>query len=319
MPYDNVFAGKSVVITGGTGSFGHFMVRELLRFDVSSVTVLSRDEEKQWEMSREFPDKRLRFVIGDVRDRRRMFEVINGDYVYHAAALKIIPNCEANPSEAYKTNLTGSINVRDACLANHVKKAIFISTDKAVKPVNIYGMSKALAERLWTDPSRHASAHIHNRFTIVRYGNVLGSRGSIVPYFKDLMKTRQQLPITHPLMTRFLNTWSEAIDLLFYATASDIEGQVYVPKNPACRIIDLVTALAGPDYPTIVTGIRPGEKIDEILISEEETRRTEENEDYFIVHQYGIYASNMTREYSSSNAKRLNVDEISLLLKNAGL
>jgi len=308
-----MFEGKSVLITGGTGSFGHHMVKELLKTNASAITIFSRDEEKQWEMSREFPDQRMRFVIGDVRDRERVFEVLNADYVYHAAALKIIPICEANPTEAYKTNLVGTMNVRDACVANNVKRAILVSTDKAVKPVNAYGMSKALAEKVWL------MRHPVTVFTVVRYGNVLGSRGSVVPYFKDLIKEGKPIPVTHTSMSRFFLNLQEAIELVWYATMTGSGGEVFVRRSPACKIADLAIAMAGPDYPIRVIGVRPGEKIAEVLISEEEIRRTEEQNDYYIVHPYGAYSSSMVGEFTSDTARQLGVSEIASILRQANL
>jgi len=308
-----MFEAKSVVITGGTGSFGHHIVGELLKSNVSTITIFSRDEEKQWEMSREFPDERMRFVIGDVRDRERVFEVLNADYLYHAAALKIIPTCETNPTEAYKTNLVGTLNVRDACVANKVKRATLISTDKAVKPVNAYGMSKALAEKVWL------MRHPVTVFTVVRYGNVLGSRGSVVPYFKGLLKEKKPLPVTHTSMSRFLLTLQQGIQLVFHATLTGSGGEVFVHKSPACKITDLAKAMAGPDYPTVEIGVRPGEKIAEVLISEEEIRRTEEQNEYYVVHPYGSYRSSMREEFTSDTTRQLSVSEIASILKQADL
>ncbi len=307
------FDAKSVFITGGTGSFGHHIVRELLKTKVATITIFSRDEEKQLEMSREFPDDRIKFVIGDVRDRERVFEVLNADYVYHAAALKIIPTCEANPTEAYKTNLVGTLNVRDAAIANRVKRAILISTDKAVKPVNTYGMSKALGEKLWLI---HAPLTV---LTVVRYGNVLGSRGSVVPYFTELIKQGKPIPVTHPSMSRFFLTLQEAIELVFYATTTGSGGEVFVKRSPACKITDLAIAMVGSDYPITNIGIRPGEKIAEVLISEEEIRRTEEQNEYYVVHPYDSYHSSMKEEFTSDIARQLDVSEIISLLKQANL
>lgn len=313
LSFEKALEGKSVLITGGTGSFGRYVVRELLKSNASKITVFSRDEEKQWEMSREFADERMRFVIGDVRDRERVFEVLHADYVYHAAALKIIPCCEANPTEAYKTNLVGTLNVRDACLANRVERAILISTDKAVKPVNTYGMSKALAEKVWL--MRHPATV----FTVVRYGNVIGSRGSVVPYFRNLLKEKKPLPITHPSMSRFLLTLHQAIELIFHATLTGLGGQVFVRKSPACKVTDLARAIAGPNYPIVEIGVRPGEKIAEVLISEEEIRRTEDQNEYYVVHPYGSYDSSARDEFTSDTARQLTVSEIASTLRENGL
>ena len=217
-----------MLVTGGTGSFGHHIVGELRKSEASTITVFSRDEEKQWEMSKEFPDKRMNFVLGDVRNRERVFEVLKADYVYHAAALKIIPTCEANPTEAYKTNLLGTLNVHDACIANKIKKTILISTDKAVKPVNTYGMSKALAEKIWLA----LPADSLHCCTVRKF---LGSRGSIVPFFRELIKQKKPLPVTHTSMSRFLLTLQQGIELVFFATLTATGGEVFVYKCPCIQ------------------------------------------------------------------------------------
>jgi UDP-N-acetylglucosamine 4,6-dehydratase/5-epimerase len=305
---------KTVVVTGGTGSFGHFVVRELLKRDVSRIVVFSRDEEKQLDMRREIPDPRVAFFIGDVRDRERVLETLRADYVYHAAALKIIPTCEENPAEAYKTNLIGTLNVREACIRNNVKKALIVSTDKAVKPVNTYGMTKALSEKLWLAPSRDGPI-----FTAVRYGNVIGSRGSILPLFKELIAQKKPLPITDPSMTRFLITLKQAIQLVLEATQKAKGGEIFVPKCSACKVTDLIEAMVGKDYPTEAIGIRPGEKITEVLVSEEEFRRTEERKDQLIIHPHGRFHNPvMQSEFSSDNAHRLGLQEIKALLQETG-
>ncbi len=308
-----IFKDKKVVVTGGTGSFGHVVIRRILEAPVAAVTVFSRDEEKQLDMEREYKDPRLSFVIGDVRDYQRILDAVTGvDVVYHAAALKIIPTCEKHPVESIQTNLVGTMNVKKACSEAKVKKAIFICTDKAVKPVNVYGMSKALAERLWLS----YSAPCDTVFAAVRYGNVIGSRGSIVPYFKELLKTHEPFPITSPLMTRFLITLEQAIELVFYATLHMEKGQIFVPKIPACKITDLATAMGGKDYPTKITGIRPGEKLDEVLISEEEIRRTRILEDYYVIEPHGTrQEQELQEEYTSANTTQLSIEGIRELIE----
>ncbi|HKZ94878.1 MAG TPA: polysaccharide biosynthesis protein [Candidatus Bathyarchaeia archaeon] len=307
------FKGKHIFITGGTGSFGHTIVGELLKLDVSKVTVYSRDEEKQLDMEGEFSDPRLDFVIGDVRDYDRLRETIKPrtDIVYHAAALKVIPTCEKHPLEAVKTNLLGSINVRKACLEKDVGKALLISTDKAVKPVNAYGMTKALAEKIWISDMKGLST----LFSVVRYGNVVGSRGSVVPYFQNLMSQKKPLPITDRRMSRFLITLKQAINLVFKATATMVGGEIFVPKIPACKVTDLAEAMGGNDYPITITGIRPGEKIAEVLISEEEIRRTKDLEKYFVIEPHGsAKTQELLEEYTSENTTQLKIEEIKELI-----
>ena len=307
------FEGKRIFITGGTGSFGHTIVTELLKFPVKRVTVYSRDEEKQLDMERLFPDPRLDFVIGDVRDYDRIREVIKSDtdIVYHAAALKVIPTCEKHPSEAIKTNLVGSINVREVCIKKNVSKALFISTDKAVKPVNTYGMTKALAEKVWLSNLNELSTI----FSVVRYGNVIGSRGSVIPYFRNLISQNKSLPITDQRMSRFLLTLKQAIDLVFNATLMMTGGEVFVPKIPASKILDIAVALAGKEYKCEIVGVRPGEKVSEVLISEEESWRTEDKGEFFVIHPYGRFKSRKSNKYTSETTAQLSVNEIRELLE----
>lgn len=257
------FRNKRIFITGGTGSFGQALVPVLLNLPVKSITVYSRGEEKQLNMSRLYPDPRLQFIIGDVRDRERIFQVTRDvDILYHAAALKIISVCEKFPEEAFRTNVVGTMNVKDACLHNSVSKALFINTDKAVKPINAYGMTKGLAEKIWLKD---------NLYTATRYGNVFGSRGSVVPYFAQLISQKQPLKITDSRMTRFILTLEQAVGLVLFATENMSGGDVFIYRCPACRIMDLAEAMAGKDYPVEFTGIQPGEKLHELLYSKEES------------------------------------------------
>jgi UDP-N-acetylglucosamine 4,6-dehydratase len=309
---NKLFDDKNVVIIGGTGSFGHFIIRKILETPVHQVIVFSRDEEKQLDMDREFKTARLKFVIGDIRDCDRVINaVVGADIVYHAAALKIIPTCEKHPTEAISTNLLGTINVKHACAKENVPKAIFVSTDKAVKPVNTYGMTKALAEKTWLSNDSPCKTV----FAAVRYGNVIGSRGSIVPYFKELIAQREPLPITSPQMSRFLITLEQAINLVFFATKYMSQGEIFVPNIPACKITDLATAMGGKNYPTKVVGIRPGEKIMEVLISEEEIRRTRVLRHFFIIEPHGrLKDSELAEEFTSENTRQLNIKEIQELI-----
>jgi FlaA1/EpsC-like NDP-sugar epimerase len=217
--------------------------------------------------------------------------------------------------EALKTNTLGTWNVKRAAIHNRIEKSLLISTDKAVEPVNLYGMTKAIAEKIWVNNEFVSEP----KFAVVRYGNVIGSRGSVIPYFKHLIKEKETLPITHPDMTRFLLTLGQATNLVFYATENMKGGEIYVPKIPACSIIDLVKVMAEGDYPIKITGIRPGEKIHECLIQEDEFRRTEDRENCYIIHNYDEYSSGMVhKEFTSENARRLSPREIAHLLKESG-
>lgn len=312
-----MFKDETVLITGGTGSFGRWILKDILRNSVKEIRILSRDEEKQLDVRREINDSRLRFFIGDVRDYDRVLQACRGvDILYHAAAQKIIDSCEENPTEAFKTNVLGTWNAKRAAVACDVKKSVLISTDKAVKPVNLYGMTKGMAEKVWT---RCEDSQSKAKFTVVRYGNVIGSRGSVIPYFKQLMNQKKPLPITHPDMTRFLITLRQATELVFHATKHGEGGEIYVPDLPACRIVDLAKALGGDEYPLNFVGIRLGEKIHECLIQEYEIHRTEKKGAYFIIgSDPQLNNSELREEYTSDRARRLNKKGIIALLKEAG-
>jgi UDP-glucose 4-epimerase len=317
------FRDKRVLVTGGTGSFGHHIVKTLLDLDVPRIVILSRDEKKQYDMRDEYAgDPRLHFVIGDVRDYETLQQAFRGvDVVYHAAALKQIPICEHHPVEAVRTNILGAENVRRAALANHVETVVSLSTDKAVKPVNAMGMTKALGEKILLN-----QANIGNgtRFMCVRYGNVLGSRGSVVPLFRNRIDQNRPVPVTDPEMTRFLLTLSEAIDLVFHATLRGESGHLYVRKMPACTVMvlaDVMTrALTGrADYPIECVGVRPGEKIHEVLVSEEEMGRAVESATYYdVMPTAAPRAHGRPRlfEYRSDNTERLDADRVLQLLRS---
>jgi len=305
---------KTILITGGTGSFGHFIIPKLLEKGVKEIRVFSRDEEKQLDMGREFTDERLKFIIGNIRDYDRLLESTKGiQILYHAAALKIITFCERNPLEAIKTNVLGTWNVKNAATANGVEKAVLISTDKAVKPVNLYGMTKAVGEKIWINDEFKTETE----FAVLRYGNIIGSRGSIIPFFKKLVEEGKPLPITHPKMTRFLITPNQAAKLVFKTTELKMDKKILIPTLPACRILDLVEVIAGEDYPTKFIGIRPGEKIHECLIQEDELRRAERIEDGYIIHPYGEYSSGIEMAELNSNniAIQMSQSEIAELLE----
>lgn len=299
------YSQKSILVSGGTGSFGNFIVRRLLDLGAREVRVLSRDEKKQHDMRVFYRDrKNLSFVIGDVRNRERLDEAMNGiDIMFHAAALKQVPACENFPHEAIHTNVTGTQNVVDAALRNRLERFVMVSTDKAVKPVNVMGMTKALAERtvLKGNLSRLNQG---TRFACVRYGNVLRSRGSVIPLFRRLLASGKRLTITDERMTRFLLTLNDAIDLVLYAAEQQQGGEVFVRKAPAAYITDLAKILceeAGKPLEYDLIGLLPGEKLNEIMLTEEELIRAEDQGDYYKIHPWWSKAQfdDLRAEYSS--------------------
>ncbi len=313
----HMFEDKVVLITGGTGSFGRWILKDILRDSVKELRILSRDEEKQLDVRREAGDSRIKFFIGDVRDYDRVLQVCRGvDIIYHAAAQKIIDSCEENPVEAFKTNVLGTLNVKRAAVEREVEKSILISTDKAVKPVNLYGMTKGMAEKIWI---RDEDAGSKTRFMVVRYGNVIGSRGSVVPYFKQLIEGKKPLPITHRDMTRFLITLKQATELVFHTTKYGQGGEIHVPDLPGCRIVDLAKAMAGDEYPLTFVGIRLGEKIHECLIQEYEILRTERKGKYFVIHSdLKPNYDDLKEEFTSDRTRLLDRKGIVTLLREAG-
>jgi UDP-N-acetylglucosamine 4,6-dehydratase len=273
---------QSILITGGTGSFGHCCVSRLLRDpNIQRVVVYSRDELKQYEMAQKFSDKRLRFFIGDVRDRDRLAHALNGvDTVIHAAALKQVPTAEYNPFECIKTNVIGAENVVQACMDMKVRRVVALSTDKAAAPINLYGASKLCSDKLFVAANNiRGSQDI--RFSVVRYGNVMGSRGSVIPFFLERRKTGV-LPITDPEMTRFNITLEEGVNLVCHALSSALGGEIFVPKIPSYRITDLAEAI-GPGCEHPVVGIRPGEKIHEEMITETDALQAIATEKHYII------------------------------------
>jgi UDP-glucose 4-epimerase len=276
-----------ILVTGGTGSFGNFVVRRLLLLNATEVRVMSRDEKKQYDMRTFYRDRTdLSFVVGDIRDRNALDAAMEGiDVVIQAAALKQVPTCERFPMEAVKTNTLGVSNVVDAALAHRVSRLVCISTDKAVKPVNVMGMTKALQERIVLGANL-SRANKGTRLSCVRYGNVLRSRGSVIPFFRDMIGKRRPLPITDERMCRFLLTLGDAIDLVVYAVENMDGGEVFVRKSPAAQIVDLGRILcsqAGVPFEFELIGSFPGEKIAEALVSEEEAERTQDCGDYYRV------------------------------------
>ena len=272
---------SSILLTGGTGSFGSkFVPMVLQNYDPNRLVIYSRDEMKQWEMAKSYADdKRVRFFLGDVRDKERLYRAMDGiDYVVHAAALKIIPIAEYNPFECIKTNINGAMNVIDACLDVGVKKCIALSTDKASSPVNLYGATKLASEKLFVAANSYSGTS-RCRFAVVRYGNVMGSRGSVIPYFLSLDEGAK-LPITDVRMTRFMIKLEQAVDLVFHAFSDMHGGEIYIRKVPSMNILDIATACV-PGAKHKIVGIRPGEKLSEQLVGEDEAPYTFEYENYF--------------------------------------
>ena len=280
----SVLSGSSILITGGTGSFGKaFMARILADHDPARVVIFSRDELKQYEMRLTWgDDPRVRFFLGDIRDRDRLHMALRGvDYVVHAAALKQVDTAEYNPMEFVKTNILGSENVIQASLDAGVKKVVALSTDKASSPVNLYGATKLTADKLFISSNHYAVAG-GTRFAVVRYGNVMGSRGSVIPFFRKLVDAGEPLPITDRRMTRFWITLPQAVDFVIDSFDDMSGGELYVPRIPSMRVVDLAEAIA-PGVETVDIGIRPGEKLHEEMISSEDSRRTVRRPDRYVV------------------------------------
>jgi len=326
--YSSVLNDKNILITGGTGSFGHQMILELMQYKPRLIRIFSRDEDKQHNLRQELLENpildKIQFVIGDVRDYERIHSITkNIDIIFHAAALKQVPSVEAHPYEAVKTNILGAFNVVTAAAAQKVKNVIAISTDKAVKPVNAMGMTKALQEKLILSDEITKDK---TKFCCVRYGNVLGSRGSVIPLWDKRLDQNKSLPITHPDMTRFMLTLSQAIDLVFYSLKNSKGGEIFVKKAPATKMINLARAYAElktgkKNYPLEYIGIRAGEKIDEILVSEEEMRHVQEKKDHFVIKREAeidnrfVKKSTKFTEYGSGTISPLNIEELKSLMK----
>ena len=271
----------TILITGGTGSFGNaFVPMTLAKYNPKKIIIYSRDEMKQWEMAHRFQgDSRVRFFIGDVRDKDRLNRALNGvDYVVHAAATKIVPTAEYNPFECVKTNIIGAMNVIDACIDNGVKSVVALSTDKASSPVNLYGATKLASDKLFIAGNSY-SGDGGPTFSVVRYGNVMGSRGSVIPFFIS-RKGEGSLPITDPRMTRFMISLEEGVELVWHAFENMQGGEIYVKKIPSMKITDIAEAI-DPEAELDMVGIRPGEKLHEQMISEEDAPYTFEFENYF--------------------------------------
>lgn len=279
-----MFDGKSLLITGGTGSFGRHFIRRLLeQYQPRRVVVFSRDELKQYEMQQTFDAPCMRYFLGDVRDAERLRTAMRGvDYVIHAAALKQVPAAEYNPGECIRTNVNGAENVIAAAIENHVAKVVALSTDKAASPINLYGATKLLSDKLFVAANNIAGDQA-TRFAVVRYGNVAGSRGSVVPFFRKLLaEGAADMPITDARMTRFWITLDQGVQFVLDSFARMHGGEIFVPKIPSIRIVDLASALA-PGLPQRVVGIRPGEKLHELMVPQDDARMTLEFADHFTI------------------------------------
>ena len=322
---------KNLLITGGTGSFGETVMNKFLNTDIKEITILSRDEKKQESMRLKYNNPKLRFVLGDIRSYETLKRNFTGvDYIFHSAALKQVPSCEFYPLEAIKTNILGAENVMNAAIDCKVKKVVLLSTDKAVYPINAMGMTKGLMEKLMTAKIRDKGA-ANTIFCATRYGNVMASRGSVIPLFVDLIKSNQPLTITDPSMTRFLMTLDESVELVMHAFEKGENGDIFVQKAPASTIKTLALALLklfNAKNKIKIIGTRHGEKLYESLVSREEILRAKETNKHYIIPvdkrdlnyksyfvEGSIHLANL-EDYTSHNAKRLEIQEvIDLLLK----
>ena len=326
-----MFKGKTLMITGGTGSFGNAVLKRFLHTEIKEIKVFSRDEKKQEDMRIDLNNSKVKFYIGDVRNYSGLHSAMHGvDYVFHAAALKQVPSCEFYPMEAVRTNVLGTENVLNAALANKVKKVICLSTDKAVYPINAMGISKAMMEKLMVAKARTTDT----TQTIIcgtRYGNVMASRGSVIPLFIKQIQEGKPLTITDPNMTRYLMSLEDAVDLVIYAFNNARQGDIFVQKAPASTIYDLAVALKellGADNPIKVIGTRHGEKLYETLLTREERVKAEDLGGYYRIVpddrdlNYGKYFTEGEEkiaeldDYNSHNTRRLNIEEVKDLLLN---
>jgi UDP-N-acetylglucosamine 4,6-dehydratase len=320
---------KSVLVTGGTGSFGKSFVKRLLKDDeVKKIIVFSRDELKQFEMQSDIDSPKMRYFLGDVRDFSRLKQATDGvDVIVHAAAIKQIPAAEYNPMEAIKTNIIGAENIVNVAIQNGISRVIALSTDKAANPANLYGATKLCSDKLMVAGNVLAGKH-PTRFAVVRYGNVLGSRGSVIPFFKD-QKVKGTIPITDVEMTRFWLTLNEGVDFVINSLNKMKGGEIFVPKIPSFKVTDVARVVA-PNVPTKIIGIRPGEKLHEVMITEDDSAFTREFEDYYAILapfllETDFYQKNGKKvplgfSFTSANNKLWHtVESFTQVLKNAGL
>lgn len=334
-----MFRNKILLITGGTGSFGNAVLQRFLNTDIAEIRIFSRDEKKQDDMRKRYISAKLKFYVGDVRDQRSVEQAMRGvDYVFHAAALKQVPSCEFHPMQAVRTNILGTENVLEAAIASGVKRVVCLSTDKAVYPINAMGISKAMMEKVMVAASRNLDS-TSTTICGTRYGNVMASRGSVIPLFVEQVLAGKPITITDPSMTRFMMTLSDAVDLVLYAFEHGNNGDIFVQKAPAATVEILaraVTALMGkPEHPVHIIGTRHGEKLYEALLSREERACAEDMGDYFRVPadsrdlNYAKYVeqgeakltqSAHDEDYNSHNTQRLDLDGMTkLLLKLEGM
>ncbi|VVO22024.1 polysaccharide biosynthesis protein [Pseudomonas fluorescens] len=325
-----MFENKTLLITGGTGSFGNAVLKRFLSTEINEIRIFSRDEKKQDDMRKRYASSKLKFYIGDVRDYQSVLNATRGvDYIFHAAALKQVPSCEFHPMEAVKTNVIGTDNVLEASIQNEVRRVVCLSTDKAVYPINAMGISKAMMEKVMVAKSRN----VDEAKTVIcgtRYGNVMASRGSVIPLFIDQIRAGQSLSITDPNMTRFMMTLADAVDLVLYAFENGNNGDLFVQKAPAATVETLALALTSmlgqPEHPIQIIGTRHGEKLYEALLSREEMACAEDMGDYFRVPpdlrdlnyskfvEQGEEKISTMEDYNSHNTERLDVEGMKKLL-----
>ncbi len=323
------FNNKCLLITGGTGSFGNAVLRRFLNTGIREIRIFSRDEKKQDDMRQFYKNPKIKYHLGDVRDRRSIDNAMAGvDYIFHAAALKQVPSCEFFPTEAVRTNVLGCENVLDSAIRHQVKKVIVLSTDKAVYPINAMGMSKAMSEKVMVAKSRQLNGS-GITFCGTRYGNVMASRGSVIPLFVNQIRNNEPITITDPNMTRFMMTLEDAVELVLFAFENGNNGDIFVQKSPASTIADLAQAvkeLYKSDVPVKIIGTRHGEKLYETLVNREEMSKAEDLKDYYRVpadtrdlnyNKYFIEGEarvSQAEEYTSHNTQRLDVEKTKQLL-----
>ena len=330
-----MYKGKKILITGGTGSLGQALTKRLLEQDVNTIRILSRNESKQIEMENDFNDSRLRFFLGDIRDEERLVRATEDiDIVFHTAALKHVTKIEYNPFEGIKTNVMGSQNIINACLINNVEKAICVSTDKAVSPLNTYGATKLLMEKLFVTANNYIDPEKYRtKFIALRYGNVVGSSGSVIPKFIQQLKNKKEITVTDLQMTRFSITMDEALDFILQATEISKGSEIFIPKLKAYSLIDIKNTLNDifGDYGTNNIGIQPGEKLHEILINKEEIRYTWDFKNMYILTNplYPTFNPNLINQtydgikkvenmdaYSSDNVEKIPQNELKKIIQN---